>query len=143
MIRLIPLSIHATGADVTWKLLQERPETAYISHTGNTSRADHNTYISSMPYRAWEIIETEDGVPVGAVYLTNRNEVGIAILKDHQRKGYASQAVKAITERYAPLSAIPGARPGYYVANVAPSNTPSQKLFDGLGAKLHQLTYRL
>ena len=143
MIRLIPLSIHQKGADVTWQLLQERPEAAYISHAGNTAREEHDRYISSMPYRAWEIIENEAGEPVGAVYLTNRNEIGIAILKDYQHNGYATEAIKAVMDRYAPLSAIPGARQAHYVANVAPTNIASQKLFQKLGARLVQFTYKL
>lgn len=143
MIRLIPLSIHRIGAEITWQLLCERPEAANISHAGNTAREDHDRYISSMPYRAWEIIENEAGVAVGAVYLTNRNEVGIAILKDYHGNGYATDAIKAVMARYAPLSAIPGARQGHYVANVAPTNIASQKLFQKLGARLVQFTYKL
>jgi len=143
MIRLIPLSIHQIGFDITWQLLNERPEAAFISHVGGTARADHDRYVRSMPYRVWEIIENEEQVPVGAVYLTNRNEVGIAILQAHQGKGYATDAIKAVMARYAPLAPIPGGRTGYYVANVAPTNTASQKLFEKLGAKLMQYTYKL
>ncbi len=99
-------------------------------------------FVMHHPYTAWYLFSTEcrpDELHCGAeyrgaIYLSKQNEIGIAILQEHARKGYATQAIKALMEKHP--------RP-YYFANVAPMNQPSHELFQGMGFELVQLTYRL
>lgn len=160
---------HVTGQDgelMTYDLLAERPPEANISHSLLPSREQHREFYHSNPYRAWlAIIPTQPTrqaertqqrptayirqgkttpvwPAVGTVLLTFRNEIGIAILRDHRRQGYARRAIEEVLRIYPPLNAEPSIRPGHYVANVAPTNAPSIALFSSLG-RLVQHTYRL
>jgi RimJ/RimL family protein N-acetyltransferase len=98
---------------------------------------EHQAFVRRRPYREWWIIdagETDKGTwPVGSVYLTERNELGIAILAEHQRRGYARAALQQVRARVK----------GPTLANVAPANDRSHALFKALGGEVVQHTYRL
>lgn len=135
-------SYYGTAASgVLWNLLAERPAKANISHTRMPTLAEHEAFIESKPYRAWFLINAPTG-PVGAIYATRRNEIGIAILRRYQRLGYARRAIMRFVVDLPPLPAIPAERTGYYVANVSPENEGSHALFEGLGCTIASLTYR-
>ena len=147
MMRLVPFPaiIETTRVAITYQLLKERPENANISHANMPSIEEHRQYVLRHPYRTWFLIEhAERTLPaqwVGSLYLTNQNEIGIFILAQHQRKGYAARAIKLVLDGIPPLPAVPGRRTGQYLANVNPSNEASIKLFTGLGAVHLQNTY--
>lgn len=134
------------------RLICERPAQANISNAGTPAWADHVEFVNSRPYRAWYIINADlpprgfdrqfGWNPVGAIYATHQNEVGIAILKEHHRRGFAREALIKLVTTLQPLPAIRAQRVGYYIANVSPENEPSHALFEGLGCTLAQLTYR-
>ena len=117
-----------------YDLMKERPAYANISHKVLPSFDEHCEYVRGKPYRAWYVIEAGDGNRVGAVSLTHKNEVGIAILKDYQRKGYARRAIEELLRLYPEKPLL---------ANVAPANYSSQLLFLNLGGSLIQLTYEV
>jgi RimJ/RimL family protein N-acetyltransferase len=137
---------HPQGVAVAWRLLSERPAHANISHSSMPTPEEHAAFVQNNPYRNWFVIDdttasSGERVPVGTIYATKQNEIGIAILMEHQRKGYARRAIREFMNCVPPLPAEQGLRSGRYVANVAPGNTASIELFTGLGAKLKQLTY--
>lgn len=148
MMRLVPFPaiIETTRVAITYQLLKERPENANISHANMPTLEEHRQYVLRHPYRNWFLIEhAERTLPaewVGSLYLTNQNEIGIFILAQHQRKGYAARAIKLVLDGIPPLPAVPGRRAGQYLANVNPSNEASIKLFTGLGAVHLQNTYQ-
>lgn len=115
-------------------LLQERPGYANISHKVIPEWIEHCAFVESVPYPHWYIIEglsiggTKD---VGSIYLTNKDEIGIAILKKFWRQGYAKSAIKELI-RMQP-------RKRYY-ANIAPKNVFSQKMFRNMGFEVIQQT---
>jgi RimJ/RimL family protein N-acetyltransferase len=145
MIRLVSIGQydHKTATDITWQLLQERPVEARISHDGKTRRPEHNAFVSHHPYRCWFLIENEDKEVVGAISLSWKNEIGIAILKAHAGRKYAKQAIEEVMKHLPPLPPKNGNIPATYVANVAPGNKASIKLFQSLGAKVVQQTFQL
>lgn len=126
--------------EVLWQLLCERPAYANISHNGLPDRNRHVSFVLAHPYREWCLIMATGYVHggqrwVGAVYITHQNEIGIGILKAHQRKGYARQAIDLMMQRHP--------RP-YYLANVAPANHPSHKLWESFqNHSICQITYRI
>lgn len=138
------------GCRFAYRMLEERPAIANISHHSLPSYEEHKQYFWSRPYPRWlAIVVTERAADrwaatrwAGTIYSTYRNEIGIAIVMDLQRRGYGRQAVRQFIEMWPPLPAEPGVRPGHYVANVAPTNAPSIALFSSLG-RLVQHTYRL
>lgn len=138
---LIGIRAHPYGVDLSWRLLSERPFEANISHQEMPTPGEHAAYVLHHPYREWFVIEV-DGIPVGTLALTTRNEIAIAILSEYRRKGYATEAIKLAMKLHEPLPEEAGVREGRYVANVAPGNLASHALFTGMGAKLVSMTYR-
>ena len=127
-------SVYRTwGADqALYRLLQERPPEANISHRAMPTFAEHLAFVHSKPYLAWYMIM--DGANmVGAIYLTKAREIGIFIFAQHQRCGYGRQAIAELAKHW----------PGKFYANVAPGNERSHDFFKSLGARLIELTYEL
>lgn len=146
-MRLVDVYRHgkvAPGAiEFLYELLKERPAEANISHSELPPIEKHRQFVMRRPYRSWFLIENEEGERVGALYLTERNEIGIAIAKQHHRKGYAREAIAYVLANIPPLEAVPSVRRGRYIANVAPGNEASRYLFERMGGKLIQVTYEL
>jgi hypothetical protein len=129
--------------EILWRLLVERPDYANISHDGGLDRSRHVAFVTAHPYREWCLIMDEIeragedtwNAWVGAVYITHQNEIGIGILTPYQRKGYAKRAIDMMMQRH-PRD--------YYLANVAPGNHPSHKLWESFeNHAICQVTYRI
>lgn len=102
---------------------------------------EHRDFVRSGPYRMWFLI-TEYGQKAGYVSLSNKNEIGIVLLKEFRHKGIGRVAVFTILKSVDPLPAIPGERAGHYIANINPSNKASRKMFESLGFEHIQETYK-
>jgi RimJ/RimL family protein N-acetyltransferase len=118
--------------ELLYRLLAERGEEANISHKEMPNFVRHTAFVESHPYEAWYFIC--DPEPVGACYLTRQNEIGVFVFAEHQKKGYARQAITTLIEKHGP---------GRYLANVSPRNEASRFLFHGLGFKHCQDTYEM
>jgi RimJ/RimL family protein N-acetyltransferase len=116
-----------------FKLLKERPAMANISHSKLPSYKKHCDFVQQNPYKMWFIVWIDNN-RVGSVYLTTNNEIGIAVDSKWQGKGIAKWAIKKI------MSVSPEKG---FLANIAPQNDASRNLFEGLGFKFIQETYRL
>lgn len=135
--------LDAPGVSVPllWRLMQERPAYANISHQSMPTMEGHKEFVLHHPYHAWYLIEVlskEPGIDfplrVGAIYLTKQNEIGIFILQQYQGMGYATAAIEELKRRHP--------KP-YYLANVAPGNGPGIALFERLGGKIIQQTFKI
>lgn len=126
-----------TFEDNAWflyELLKARPSNANISHSKTPTWKAHLAFVASCPYREWFLIRVGHHI-VGSVYLSKRDELGIAIWPSFQGKGYATKALKMMVARH---------KKRVLYANIAPSNYKSQFLFvRKLGFKHIQETYRL
>lgn len=150
-VRFQDIRSHQEGLDISWQLLKERPECANITHKAMPTREEHMAFVAAHPYRQWYVIESDvvrdprpHRVPVGTIYASHQNEIGIAILREHQRHGWASRAIQELIEFLPPLPGIPGARSGWWLANVSPYNQPSLDLFwRKLGCHKLQVTFQL
>jgi len=122
-----------------YSCLKERPKKANISHDGKLPKwNDHVRFIASNPYRKWYTIEIESKdcwYLCGNIYLTHKDEIGIFVLKMFQRQGIAEEAIKRL------IKLNPSFRDNY-LANIAPRNYPSKRLFKKLGFVHVQDTYR-
>lgn len=142
-MRLVDVySVREQAVHFLYKLLAERPREANISHAAMPTMQQHRKFVASKPYRAWFLIEEGERY-VGAVYATQWNEIGIAVLKECQGFGVGRNAVAALMEKLKPLPTIPAIREGRWLANVAPDNERSHRLFTGLGGKVVSMTYAL
>ena len=136
-LTLSPVTLDAAG--FLYDLLKERDPTANISHRELPPFWKHVKFIESKPYSAWYIVlrgrENCDVLePIGSVYLTKQDEIGIFLTKEYQGKRYGDRVLSLL------MAAEP--RPSY-LANIAPGNLISQKFFERSGFKKIQLTYGL
>lgn len=155
MIRLVNIyddrqddgySLRLGAAELLYQLLKERPAEANISHRELPSFEQHVAFLLSLPYQHWYMIETEHlhgWMRVGAIGATKLNEITIAIVKEHHRKGYATAAIMEFLSTHEPLNAKPSLRIERWQANIAPGNEASKALFTGLNFKPTQITYQL
>src|SRR5580692_8542980 len=83
-----------------YELLKEREPSQNISHREMPSYEEHIRFVDSYPYREWFVIFDEWGNvemgPIGAIYLSKQNEIGIFIAKEYQGKGYGKQAISSL-----------------------------------------------
>lgn len=128
--------------EMLYELLLERPQEANISHSKMPTYAEHEAFVATIPYEHWYAIIAHQ-TTVGAVSATRQNELGIGILKAHQRQGYAASALTQFMLDHKPLPAVPSLRRGTWLANVAPGNPASHALFRALGGKIIQTTYQI
>lgn len=139
-MKLIPISEHPDAARILYDLLAERPAYANISHRAMPTWEEHRAFVETRDpmhggeysYREWFLIQAGD--IVGQVYLTERFEIGIQIRREYQGRGLGSHAVKMLMQ----IETWPR-----YLANVAPGNESSRKMFEKLGFRTIQHTLAL
>lgn len=142
-MQLIPISEHPDAANILYQLLEERDPIVNISHKKMPTWEEHLAFVEThdpmcdgegeYAYRWWFLIEDENAI-VGQAYLTQRFEIGIQIAHEHQGRGLGSRAVKMLMQ----METWPR-----YLANVAPGNEASRRMFEKLGFKHIQNTYAL
>jgi len=118
---------------ILWQILSEREDHQNISHKELPTWDDHCEFVRSVPYLLWDLIITEDDQVVGSIYLTKQREIGISILSEYRSRGYAEESIKLLQS----------VCPGEFYANINPNNKSSIKLFEKLGFKHIQNTYKL
>lgn len=134
MITLINVYYEENRHAILYELLGERTPEQSISHKGRPEYPEHVDFVESMPYRTWCFIHSSDEDDyVGTVYLSKQNEIGVFIFNKYQRKGYGNEAVKDLMD----------SNEGPFLANVNPENTTSIAMFEKLGFKHIQNTYKL
>src|SRR5262245_8954835 len=101
-MKLVHVRGNPDAAPLLYELLSERPKENWISHEKMPDRGDHEEFVAKHPFRFWYLIDV-DGTYVGAIEVTDRNEVGVAILQRFQRNGYASAALNHFFETHRPL----------------------------------------
>lgn len=128
------------AAQALYKLLAERPAENRISHESMPTRFQHEAFIRSKPFRYWMLIRVGD-IYVGAIECTKLNEIGVAIFRRHQGKGYATEALKLFMATRKPLRPIPARRNARWLANISMGNHVSEAFFRKLGFYPIQTTY--
>lgn len=124
-----------------YRLLAERAPTESISHNDMPTFGQHVDFIKRKPYKGWYLVKAtvnEDGIytPIGSVYLSFRNEIGVAILSTYRRNGYGKAAIKLLMSMHSTEK--------FFLANINPDNAKSIMLFrDKLGFSIIQETYKL
>jgi GNAT superfamily N-acetyltransferase len=130
------------GERFLYEILKERLtlENVNISHTIMPTWEEHQEFIhrycsgdKTHPYKKWYIIKLFKTM-VGHCYLTQQNEIGVFVAKKFWGQGIGPSAIKALMLRE------PEA---FYIANINPENERSKKIFENLGFKLIQHTYKI
>lgn len=126
------LDVYTTpgSIELLYELLAERTPQQSISHKGMPTPYEHCAFVGSRPYAAWYLIEDLDEVR-GACYLSKQREIGVFIFNRFAGHGYGRRAVEMLMQQH----------PGRVLANVAPTNARSHRLFRDMGFRLLQVTY--
>jgi RimJ/RimL family protein N-acetyltransferase len=120
---------------VLYQLLAQRKDYMNISHEEMPTWEKHVKYVRSQPHKDWFMIYVDwEKAPVGSIYLSKKDEVGIFILEGYQGRHIGETAIRTLLELY-PLTTI--------WANIAPNNVHSEKFFRKLGFKEIQHVYKL
>lgn len=130
-MKLVNVYTATEAPAVLYRLLSERTPQESISHRRMPTRREHESFIQSIPYPFWSLIE--DGQTVGSVYLTRQREIGISILKSCRRRGYGSWAFQEVTRLF----------PGRILANVNPENEVGVAFLRRMGTSVIQHTYAI
>lgn len=117
-----------------YRLLVERKAHESISHIDMPTWGEHSKFVDTKPYKGWYII-VSDSEPVGSIYITYQNEIGIHILDDYRKKGIGTAALAELMAKH---------QERFYLANINPANEKSVKFFTEKHAFKHiQNTYKL
>jgi len=127
---------HARNAEQTlFHLLAEREPHQNISHRTMPHYDEHCAFVRSRPYPTWMLIyDPTLRDYVGALYITQHDEIGLFVFKAHRGRGIGTKAMEWIRATY------PGRR---LLANINPANTASIAFFEKHGARHIQNTYEL
>jgi len=131
IIRLSP--VKTSDHKFLYELLLQRRPLANISHKRMPTYEEHVSFVKSEPYSRWYII-THKRKKIGSIYLTKQNEIGIHLMRDHEKKTVYLESIRKLM--------IENSR-NRYLANISPLNKKYIQLFVGLGFKLIQHTYEL
>ena len=123
--------------DTLYELLKQRSDK--ISHTTTPSFKEHQSFVEDHPYRAWYILTKKDS-PIGSVYLTNENSIGINI-KDTYDVHEVKMIFEFIQRNYSPLPQIKSIRRKDFHVNVSPDNHNLLDCLQKLDMKKIQSTY--
>lgn len=145
MIKFVTIdSLGEDATDFLYMLMAERMTEPHVNISAKKmpSYREHQRFVASRPYRLWFIVVREsDGAWLGYVSATQRNEIGIVLLKAFRKQGYGHAALQKLMAEHNPLEAVPSERVGNWLANINPENEASIKLFAKLGFKLKSHTY--
>lgn len=144
-LKFIPVDgLDEVYIDCLFELLQEREKDESISHKEMPTYLEHIKFVQSDPYERWFIIFDEDEHDiVGSVYITKKNEIGIAIYKNCSRRGYAKAVLSKFNVMHSVLDNFSYYTRSPFYANINPANTKSIALFEQAGFKHIQNTYKL
>ena len=120
-------------ADFLFELLLQRSSKENISHKKMPTYEEHIKFIMSKPYYKWYIVK-KDHDNIGAVYLTQLNEIGISLVKRFDDEKTKNEVLELIMKKH------PKKR---YLVNINPKNKKSIRFFKKNGFKLIQHTFEL
>lgn len=134
MIELVDIYDAPYAEQFLYDLLKERKIIESISHRWHPTFSEHCYFVRKKPYEKWYLILTDVTtgiVPVGSIYITHGNELGIFLKKEFKRRGIGREAVKEIMKMH-PKSE--------WFANVSPHNPDSVAFFESLGFRQLQVS---
>jgi hypothetical protein len=139
------------SASVLYELLHERRPETFVSHETMPTREEHEEFVASIPFRYWyliriltvndETMSVRGYAYIGAIEVTELNEIGISILKRFQSYGHGRKALELFMSTHRPLPAIKAKRNARWLANVATENHGSKLFFRRMNFRPIQETW--
>ena len=123
--------------NILFELLKERSNN--ISHSSETSFEEHKSFVEKHPYRVWYLLTRHD-LPIGSIYLTNENSIGINMNQLIDVNDIQS-IFEFVQSNYSPLPAIKSIRRKDFHINVSPENQNLLDCLKSLNKKEIQSTF--
>lgn len=117
--------------EALYELMGEALPHEVISHQAMPTMENHIAWLMGRPHPYWYMIEEQAEI-LGYIYLSERDEIGLRLYRIHQGLGIGTWAVQELMRRH-------GKR--RYLANIAPGNKESIRMFQRLGFDHIQNTY--
>ena len=125
------IEFRKNDADFLFELLLQRSSKENISHKNMPTHEEHIKFIMSKPYYKWYIVK-KDHDNIGAVYLTQLNEIGISLVKRFDDEKTKNEVLELIMKKH------PKKR---YIVNINPKNKKGINFFKKRGFRLIQYSY--
>ena len=125
------VELRKNDAGFLFELLLQRSSKANISHKKIPTYEEHIKFIMSTPYYKWYIVK-KDHDSIGAVYLTQLNEIGISLVKKFDNEKIKNEVLELIMKKH------PKKR---YIVNINPKNKQGINFFKKRGFRLIQYSY--
>jgi hypothetical protein len=119
-------SVNEKDYKFLYDLLRQRPKNECISHKAMPTYEQHEDFCNNHPYKEWYVICVSKE-PIGSVYISHLDEIGIHILKDYRE--------------YALGSILDSFRQKIKFVNISSENKKFGKILKNKGFKLIQYTY--
>lgn len=138
-----------SSIEFLFELMKQRPPESNISHQALPTWDEHMRFVNRVPrpFRFWYLIHRLPAgnveEPVGYISATENNEIGIVLLERFRANGYGPMAINMFIANHHPLEGINSKRTGHWLANIAPGNEHSKRVFTKLGFEKVQETYQL
>ena len=113
-------------------LLKDRKPWESISHKKMPHYDEHVKFVRSKPYKKWYIIDYRG--PVGSIYLTHENQVGIFIERHNQGRKFGAKALNMLLEDSPNVETI--------YANIGAFNSRSLCFFVMKGFKQERVDFK-
>ena len=125
------IEFRKNDADFLFELLLQRSSKENISHKKMPTYEEHIKFIISKPYYKWYIVK-KDHDSIGAVYLTQINEIGISLVKRFDNEKIKNEVLELVMKKH------PKKR---YIVNINPKNKQGINFFKKRGFRLIQCSY--
>lgn len=116
-----------------YELMAEAQPHEVISHQAMPAMENHVAYVMSRPHPFWYMVMHDETI-LGYIYLSARDEIGLRLYRNHQGRGVGTWAVQELMQLHGKRG---------YLANIAPGNKASTRMFQRLGFAHIQNTYAL
>lgn len=119
-----------------YDMLATREEHVNISHKEMPTIIQHRNFVTSHPYKGWflvcRMVPGELINPIGTVYLSKEDEIGIFLKKDFRGSGVGKQVLDYMYKKFEDVEEI--------YANISPRNSASISFFSNCGFKYYSTT---
>jgi RimJ/RimL family protein N-acetyltransferase len=120
VVRLISTYRRSDADKILFSLLKERKPIVNISHKKMPTWKAHASFVRSKPYKAWYLILAGE-TPVGSIYLSKFDEIGLFVFKRYQGFGFGRKALREVMRLHKGVKR--------FLANVSPHNKRSIDFF--------------
>jgi hypothetical protein len=146
MIDLVRVSERPDALQFLYDLLAERLVVETISHQRFPTPEEHAQFLAGKPYLAHYIVVLNDfhavsmdiqevSMPVGQLYLSGENEIGLNIMMKYRRRRYGTMAINKLFEYH-------GYKSRDYYANISPYNHGGREFLRHMGFYPQQIVMK-